>query len=85
MFTYGASGISGSIVATGALKFVFDLGGVLETSPYELEDGYKNWMLFAPSGEVLSYRGDGRYHWGPANIAETEADWLPLALSRDLG
>ena len=47
----------------GRSSFNFDLGCVLDTWPapdgtYE-DEPVVQWMLFLPSGEVLSYRGDG--------------------------
>ena len=69
------------VMATGRTVFRFDLGGLLETTPYpdgELED---TWMLFCPDGRVLSLRSDGRYRLGPSDVPSTEEDYLEFGPS----
>jgi hypothetical protein len=50
----------------GTSRFVFDLGGLLQTGPYE-EDLREQWMLFCPDGNVLTYRSDGAFAFGPGS------------------
>jgi hypothetical protein len=45
-------------------RFVFDLGGVLETRPFDR--GSEQWLLFEPSGHVLTFRVDRQYSYGDA-------------------
>jgi hypothetical protein len=66
--------------------FEFDLGGVLETWRFDAarkaaherpDDADEAWLLYTPSGNVLSLRDDGKYcytrsswtteHWKPLN------------------
>lgn len=60
--------------------FEFDLGGTLETAPYEHLDSdgdpYDCWMLFLPDGNVVTYRADGMYHCHPADQACDKVEWL---------
>lgn len=46
--------------ATGATRFTFDLGGVLSILRRGRNDD-ELWLLYKPSGYVLSVRGDGTY------------------------
>ena len=68
--------------ADGSSTFAFDLGCVLATHP--APDGaaddepIEQWMLYQPSGQVLTVRGDGRYR---AQAGDTPADgtlWAPI-------
>lgn len=45
---------------TGATRFVFDLGGLLEVWRFERDSKKDLWMLYAPDGNVLAVRGDGQ-------------------------
>jgi hypothetical protein len=51
--------------ADGSSTFAFDLGCVLRTHPAPKgtysEKPVEQWMLFQPSGDVLTVRGDGQY------------------------
>lgn len=62
----------------GSSTFEFDLGGKLNTDPYEKPDRegnpYVNWMLFDNEKRVLVYRADGIYSDHPSNEANKE--WL---------
>lgn len=44
---------------TGATKFAFDLGCVLDCRRFERNSNQELWMLYKPSGYVLSAHGDG--------------------------
>jgi len=57
---------------TGATRFEFDLGGVLEVRRFERNSEDDLWMLYAPNGYVLSIRGDGRYSYAPGSIRDVE-------------
>jgi hypothetical protein len=54
-------------------RFSFDLGGSLETIPYDA-DG-EQWLLFEPSGRVLTYRSDGLCSHHPGNRHDRE-EWV---------
>jgi hypothetical protein len=67
---------------TGGSKFTFDLGGVLFTHPapagsYD-DEPVEQWMLYQPSGTVLTVRGDGCYAVEPADVSDESATWRPL-------
>ncbi|MGV8849385.1 MAG: hypothetical protein ACOH16_07550 [Propionibacteriaceae bacterium] len=62
--------------------FTFDLGCVLATAP-ETSDVYgpepvEQWMLYQPSGEVLTVRSDGMYGLEPGTTEPDDMRWLPL-------
>lgn len=44
---------------TGATQFVFDLGCVLDCRRFERNSDKELWMLYKPSGYVLSVHGNG--------------------------
>ena len=46
---------------TGATRFEFDLGGTLDVRRFDRQSKHDLWMLYKPSGYVLTIRGDGRY------------------------
>ena len=56
--------------------FEFDLGGRLETRPYDRRS--EQWMLYCPSGRVLTFRADKMYSYGPGNRALKERNWRPI-------
>lgn len=61
--------------ASGGWSFVFDLGGRLETWPYELLHGSidpaeEQWHLYEPSGLVLTLFGDGSFTRHPGDTPE---------------
>lgn len=61
----------------GRSTFMFDLGGLLETSPYD--DGEdEQWLVYRRSGDVFAYRADGHYSWGPPDKRPEDEVWLPL-------
>ena len=45
----------------GATKWVFDLGGVLETRRLGRTSKGDLWRVYKPDGYILAIRGDGRY------------------------
>ena len=63
----------------GTSRFNFDLGGSLLTWPYDDEDNDEQWLLYLPSGDVLTYRADGYYSLGSGKLKEDEIVWQPLA------
>ncbi|MBX3416288.1 MAG: hypothetical protein KF851_01695 [Pirellulaceae bacterium] len=50
----------------GRTRFHFDLGGVLETAPYN-DELLEQWMLYLPDGNVYTYRSDGAASFGPGS------------------
>lgn len=64
----------------GHSVFEFDLGGRLTTRPYDkpYEAPSPQWMLFEPSGNVLSFRADGCYSSHPGGTPADKEEWHPL-------
>lgn len=60
----------------GSSTFYFDLGSRLETWPYEPDT--KQWYLYQPDGNVLTYRSDGRYEQSPEDVPPGQEIWKPL-------
>ena len=56
--------------------FEFDLGGRLETMPYNRD--CEQWMLFDPSGRVLTFRADKMYSYHPADRSPKKVKWRPI-------
>lgn len=50
----------------GTSRFLFDLGGKLNTGPYD-DELLEQWMLYCPDGSVLTYRSDGAFAYGPSD------------------
>ncbi len=50
---------------TGATRFRFDLGGLLEVRRWRRDSCDELWMLHKPNGYVLSVNGNGTYNHGP--------------------
>ena len=69
----------------GHSVFEFDLGGRLTTRPYDksYEGPSIQWMLFEPSGDVLSLRGDGLYSHQPGSTPPNEERWQSLTDDAD--
>ncbi len=65
---------------TVVTHFEFDLGAVLKTFPYDDDDDEPNeqWMLFEPSGDVLSVRSDNQFCHGSGETPPNGEQWLPL-------
>jgi hypothetical protein len=66
---------------SGCSTFDFDLGARLSTWPYrEAESSlYEQWMLYEPSGMVLSFRADGQYSHHPGNTPPEFKEWRTLS------
>ena len=68
--------------ADGSSTFAFDLFCVLSTHPAQHQgaDGepIEQWMLYQPSGQVLSVRGDGRYRAEAGSAPRDDRSWAPI-------
>jgi hypothetical protein len=58
-------------------SFVFDLGGVLETCPYDRAS--EQWLLYQPSGKVLTLRADKKYSHHAKDAPPSTERWHPIA------
>jgi hypothetical protein len=58
---------------TGATRFDFDLGSVLDCRRFEKDSQDELWILYKPSGYVLSVQGNGTYCHGPGS--QSPRDW----------
>jgi hypothetical protein len=58
----------------GSSRFSFDLGSWLETTPYDAQS--EQWLLYEPSGMVLTYRADGCYCYQPGDTPPDQKLWL---------
>jgi hypothetical protein len=56
--------------------FEFDLGGVLKTRPYGRND--EQWLLYEPTGKVLTLRADRRYSYHSSSRSEVKTGWKPI-------
>lgn len=54
--------------------FEFDLGGRLETKPFDRTS--EQWLLYEPTGNVLSVRADCKYAYGSGNRHPGKEKWL---------
>lgn len=69
-------------VDDGSTRFTFDLGGTLFTRPAPhgvYHDPVVQWMLFQPSGRVLSVRADGMYADQSGDTRRDDEMWSPLS------
>ena len=57
--------------------FEFDLDGSLLTWPYDKDS--EQWLLYEPSGYVLTVRADGRYSHQPGDTDLSQEQWHALA------
>lgn len=68
--------------ADGSTKFHFDLACVMMTTPapehVDSSTTGEQWMLYQPSGEVLTIRSDGMCSLEPGNTTYADARWTPL-------
>jgi hypothetical protein len=55
--------------------FDFDLGGQLETKPFD--DESEQWFLYEPTGKVLSLRADKMFHYDAGNKQREHCKWFP--------
>jgi len=53
--------------------FIFDLGGELETKPYDRRS--EQWRLFEPNHRVLTWRADRRFQHKASNRAASRLGW----------
>ncbi len=58
--------------------FEFDLGAVLTTYPLDDDPDMEQWILYEPSGDVLTVRADNRFCHRPGDTPPDEEIWLPL-------
>jgi hypothetical protein len=64
---------------TVVTHFEFDLGANLTTYPYDSDaEINEQWLLFEPSGNVLTVRTDNRFCYQPGDTPPDEEQWLPL-------
>ena len=56
--------------------FEFDLGGRLETRPYDRVS--EQWLLYEPNGNVLTVRADKRYSYGSGDREPDRQRWLAI-------
>jgi hypothetical protein len=56
--------------------FDFDLGASLKTRPYDKES--EQWLLYGPSQNVLTLRGDGFYQYVSSDVPEDHPRWTPI-------
>lgn len=69
-----------SIIARGNHSiFEFDLGGTLETLPCDRMG--EQWLLYEPSGNVLTLRADKRYEFH-SSMSRADGPWKPVASTR---
>ena len=59
---------------TAQTVFKFERGTNLRTRPYDKSS--EQWLLYEPSGMVLTTRADGRYSYGRSNASEDR--WKPI-------
>ena len=56
--------------------FEFDLGGRLETKPFDRTR--EQWLLYEPNGNVLAVRADRKYSYGPGNRHPAKEKWVSV-------
>jgi hypothetical protein len=56
--------------------FEFDLGGRLETKPFDRAS--EQWSLYEPNGNVLSVRADKRYSYGLGDRQPNQERWRAI-------
>lgn len=61
----------------GRSTFWFDLGGVLETWPYDDASTEEQWHIYGPV-DVFTYRGDGCFSVEPRDKPSEATPWAPL-------
>lgn len=59
-----------------ASVFTFDLGGQLETTPYDTTS--EQWLLYEPSSYVLTIRADGSYAHARGDTPHGQEQWIAL-------
>jgi hypothetical protein len=77
-FLNGQKLIRTGVIARGMrATFEFDLGGRLETRPYDRTS--EQWMLYEPGGNVLTVRADMRYSYGSGGRASDRKKWWSMS------
>ena len=61
-------------------RFVFDLGAELETKPFDRSR--EQWLLYEPGGNVLAWRADRKYKYGPGNRPPGSLKWRAFGARR---
>ena len=64
-----------AVQSASATVFRFDLGGTLSTHPYAEGGEDEQWLLYEPTGTVLSVRGDGKCFRGPGDTPPEDERW----------
>ena len=76
-FLNGQSIIAAKLVPRGMRTyFEFDLGGYLETNPYNRT--FEQWSLYEPNGKVLTVRADKHYSYQSGNTPPEKTKWLQI-------
>lgn len=76
-FLDGQKLVQAEIIRRGCRTFfTFDLGGRLETRPYDRQG--EQWQLFEPSGNVLTLRADKRFSYHPGDFPPDKVQWHPF-------
>jgi hypothetical protein len=64
-------------------KFCFDLGGCLETGPYD-DKLNTQWYLYCPNGNVFTFRSDGHYSFQSGDTTENNEKWIKLSKTEQM-
>lgn len=62
--------------SAGTSRFVFDLGGLLETRPYGDDPTEEQWYIFGRD-EIFAYRADGCWSRQPPDTPREAERWQP--------
>jgi hypothetical protein len=62
----------------GTSTFSFEQDVSIQTWPYDQGNDDEQWMLHMTSGDVFTYRGDGRYSLGSGSENAGNETWRPL-------
>jgi hypothetical protein len=78
-FLNGQKLIAAQLARRGARTvFEFDLGGQLETKPFDRMG--EQWLLFEPSGKVLTLRADRKFAYASGGADPKTEQWRSLAV-----
>ncbi len=58
-------------------QFCFDLGGFLETGPYD-DELKKQWFIYCPDKNVFTFRSDGCYSLSRDDITPDKEKWIKI-------
>lgn len=56
--------------------FEFDLGGILETKPYDKIS--EQWLFYEPDGKVLTLRADKMFSYGHKDTSQENEKWQSI-------